>query len=197
MTRSRRITPAGVLALIALVLALAGGAFAAKPGKKLPKDSVTSKQVVDGSLTGADVADGSLSPSDFSGSVAGPQGPAGPQVQRGPAGPQGELGPQGPMGSAGVVQLQRVQADRSIPANAGTSAEVACPAGKSPIAGGYEVIGSPMQIKGSFPANTAGSSSQPLNGWSVPVFNNNGSAQTLRVYAVCATVNGGFPNPGA
>ncbi len=71
-----------------------------------------------------------------------------------------------------------------------------CPTGKSPIAGGYEVIGAPMAIKLDAPTNTAGSSTAPLNAWSAQAVNTSGSSSTLRVYAVCATVTGGFPNPG-
>jgi hypothetical protein len=92
-----------------------------------------------------------------------------------------------------VANLQRVQKDQSIPANAGTSVDAKCPAGKVAIAGGYEVIGSPMQIKGEIPSASSGTSG--IDSWTVAVFNNNGSAVTLRVYAICATVQGGFPAP--
>jgi hypothetical protein len=92
-----------------------------------------------------------------------------------------------------VANLQRIQKDQSIPANAGTSVDAKCPAGKVAIAGGYEVIGSPMQIKGEIPTASTGTSG--IDTWTVAVFNNNGTAVTLRAYAICATVQGGFPAP--
>jgi hypothetical protein len=54
------------------------------------------------------------------------------------------------------------------------------------------VIGSPMQIKGEIPT---ASGANGIDSWTVAVFNNNGSAVTLRAYAICATVQGGFPAP--
>ena len=177
--KNARITPSAVIAVIALVLACAGSAVA---GSK-----ITGKKIKDETITAKDVKDGSLTAAELSGDFTGPQGPAGTN---------GTNGTDGTDGTDGVANLQRVEAQQSIPASAGTSLDAVCPAGKSPIAGGYEVVGSPMQIKGSFPTNSAGSSSAPLNAWTVAVFNNNGSAQTLVTYAVCATVEGGFPNPG-
>lgn len=76
--RIRAIRPSGVVAVLALCLAIGGTAVAAK--------SITGKQVKNNSLTGKDIKDETLSPDDFNGSVEGPQGPAGQQGQTGPAG---------------------------------------------------------------------------------------------------------------
>lgn len=104
--------PSGVVALLALVLALAGTATAAKV--------ITGKQVRNESLTGKDVKDGSLGAADFSGSVQGARGPAGESGPAGPAGPAGPQGPAGPAGTAvayGHITFQggqlRLDADRS------------------------------------------------------------------------------------
>lgn len=78
--------PAFAVAVLALVVAFAGGAFAATKidGKTIKKGTVASKQVKNGSLTGTDVKDGSIAKADLDGAtVAALQGPAGPQ---GPAG---------------------------------------------------------------------------------------------------------------
>ena len=75
-----------VVSLVAVVLAMAGTATAAK--------MISGKQIKDASITGKDVKDGSLTSKDLDGSVTGQRG------ERGPAGPQGPAGAQGPAGSA-------------------------------------------------------------------------------------------------
>jgi len=85
-----RISPSMVVAVVALVLALAGTGYAAAA---LPKNSVTSKQVVDRSLRAADFASNQL--------------PAGRPGAPGPAGPAGATGPQGPAGPSEVLIAPR------------------------------------------------------------------------------------------
>ncbi len=103
--------------VIALALALAGGAWA---GKRYIITS--SSQVKNGSLTGADIRNHSLKLTDFAkgtphqlvaaankqgisvqgiGGPEGPKGNTGPQGPSGPQGPKGDKGPQGPDGPRG------------------------------------------------------------------------------------------------
>lgn len=71
MQRRRVPRPAAVIAVIALVLAMAGGAWALK---KAPKNSVVSKSVKNGTLKSPDVKNGSLKGFDLKdGSVEGLQ----------------------------------------------------------------------------------------------------------------------------
>jgi hypothetical protein len=99
------------LGVIALALALTGGAWA---GKRYLITS--SSQVKPGSLTGADIKNHSLTLKDISSGArgsfeppvvqrqrgpAGPRGPKGATGGAGPAGPQGATGPQGPQGDEG------------------------------------------------------------------------------------------------
>jgi hypothetical protein len=106
-----RPSPAMVVSVIALIVALGGTSYAAL---KLPKNSVSTKQlkksavtnskiknnavtgakVKSASLTGSDIKDHTLSGRD----IAGGSLPAGAQ---GPVGPQGTVGPQGPKGDTG------------------------------------------------------------------------------------------------
>jgi hypothetical protein len=79
--RQFRPTPAGVIACLALAIALGGSAFAATT--LVPRNSVGSAQVINGSLLKKDFKRG--------------------QLQRGPQGPQGEQGPQGPEGAVGKL----------------------------------------------------------------------------------------------
>jgi hypothetical protein len=69
VSRSRkvRISPAMVIACVALLVALGGGAYAAF---KLPKNSVGTKQIKNDAVTGAKVKDGSLKPADVGNVVA-------------------------------------------------------------------------------------------------------------------------------
>ena len=91
--RLRSISPATVIALVALFVSLTGTATAIT--------LITGRNVKDGSLTGQDVKDGSLTRADLSAAtLAGPRGPAGPV---GAAGEPGEPGLRGPQGIEGVA----------------------------------------------------------------------------------------------
>jgi hypothetical protein len=79
-----------VVALVAIVLAMTGSAFAARA-----------------LITGADIKDGSISRADLSGrtikSLKGKRGPAGPAGRDGSVGPKGAQGSTGPAGPGGAV----------------------------------------------------------------------------------------------
>jgi hypothetical protein len=96
------------LAVIALCLALAGGAAAVATitGKDIANGTITGKDVKNGSLRGADVKNGSLGAKELSArarrSLRGKTGPAGPA---GPAGPKGDTGPRGPAGPSGDTRI--------------------------------------------------------------------------------------------
>jgi hypothetical protein len=85
--RRLRLSPAGVVAVIALVFAMAGGAFAANNQGQGASASAKAKK-------GPRGPKGATGPAG----AAGAQGPAGPQ---GPVGPAGKEGPQGPQGVPG------------------------------------------------------------------------------------------------
>jgi hypothetical protein len=94
-TRIARVSPALMVAMLALLVALSGTAIATTSA------IVTGKQIVNGSITGADVKNRSLRPIDFRGSLRGPrglQGITGPQGPQGPAGIAGQPGPKGDQG---------------------------------------------------------------------------------------------------
>ena len=89
---------ANVTSVLALFVALSGGAYAAAV---LPRNSVGPKQLQKGAVTSAKVKDGTLRRRDFRvGQLpAPPQGSAG---QPGPAGPKGEAGAPGANGAPGI-----------------------------------------------------------------------------------------------
>ena len=91
-----RISPAMVVAMVALFVALTGTAVATSSA------FVTGDQIKNGSITGIDVKNRSLTARDFRGSVRGPQGLTGPPGLTGAQGPQGPAGPKGDQGLQGV-----------------------------------------------------------------------------------------------
>ena len=91
MTRRFRVSPALVVASLALLVALGGTSFAAV-NVLAPRNSVASPQVVDFSLLRKDFKPGQV-----------PAGPRGRTGARGPAGPAGPAGAAGPAGTAGAV----------------------------------------------------------------------------------------------
>src|ERR1700748_1908548 len=75
----RRPSPALVVALLALFVALGGSASAAFiiTGRNVKNGSLTGKDVKNGSLGSSDVKNHSLTSKDIKGRVRGPRGPAG------------------------------------------------------------------------------------------------------------------------
>jgi len=103
----RRLSPALIVACIALLVSL-GGTSVAAVGQlarnsvgtpQLRNGAVTNLKLRNNSVTSAKVANRSLLRSDF----APGQLPAGPTGPQGPAGPAGSTGPQGPPGPAGAA----------------------------------------------------------------------------------------------
>jgi hypothetical protein len=115
--RFRKPSPALLVALLALFVALGGTSYAAL---KLPKGSVGAKQLKKNSVTSPKVKPGSLLLSDFKRSqrlaLRGPQGPQGLQ------GPQGTQGLQGPAGLPATKLWAKVSsATPSIVRNSGAT----------------------------------------------------------------------------
>ena len=119
-TDRRRPSGAMVVAIVALVMSMAGTATAAK------FLITSSSQIKDGAVSGRDVRDRSLSASDLSPSAlkaiagqgsprAGGDGAAGAKGDRGaagPAGPAGAQGPKGERGAQGTAGPQGAKGDR-------------------------------------------------------------------------------------
>jgi hypothetical protein len=138
--RMSRLSPATVISLIALFVALGGTAFAVS--------KVTGADVKDSSLTGKDIKDGSLAAKDADDSLAGqpgPRGPQGPQGAQGPQGPQGLPGGTGPTGPPGVpgapatTTFTTPQNSTAFDVTAQKELSVSCPAGSKVSGGGFVV----------------------------------------------------------
>jgi hypothetical protein len=168
-------SPAFVLALIALFVALTGGAVAAGV-VPLARHAVTA-----GTASNA-LKFGGRTPvqlkTDFRGvrGMRGPTGPAGPQGQ---AGPQGPAGPAGASG-AGTVSVHSASWSLTTGGTAGDMNDftVSCGAGQKAISGGYTSDGSVLTFQ-----------SRPTpadDGWSLYLDNaDKTAAHSGTVYAVC------------
>ena len=104
--------PATILAILALVLASAGGAAAAH--------LITGRDIAKGTITGANVKDGSLSVKDLSGSTR--------AALAGAAGPAGAVGPQGPAGGGGAKGDPGLKGDKG---DAGGTGDGTVPSGQT------------------------------------------------------------------
>lgn len=175
----RRVTPSLVIAVLALVLACSGGAFAAST-------LITGKQIKNSSITGADVKNKSLTPSDFKGSVKGDDGARGPQ---GPAGPAGLPGAQGAQGAAGTLASTTVVKGPDVPSGAsgsGTNVQAStatCPAGTVVTGGGWDTGVRDFIAN----ANPSG------NGYFVIAVNTGSLTSHIQAYAVCGQASGAAP----
>lgn len=88
---SRRLSPALVVAMIALFAALAGTSIAAV-AQLVPRNSVGTAQLRNNAVTSTKIRNGTIGVADLTRSARrpGPAGPAGSPGPQGPAGPQGQ-----------------------------------------------------------------------------------------------------------
>src|SRR6185503_14830348 len=94
----RRPSPATVISLVALFVALGGTGYAAV--QLAPRNSVGSTQVINGSLQKVDLSKKAVTALKGN---RGARGPAGAQGAAGPAGAAGATGPAGAVGATGPV----------------------------------------------------------------------------------------------
>jgi hypothetical protein len=130
-----RISPALVVAIVALMAALGGTAVARAviTGKDIAKDSITSRHVRNGSLQYDDLAP-SMRKAMKPATTAGPQGPQGPQGPEGPRGEQGQQGQQGPQGPAGKDGWSCKDASGNVKPECTGSSSQSPPAGNTLLA---------------------------------------------------------------
>lgn len=109
----RKPSPATVISLVALFVALGGTSYAAITitGANVRNSSLTGADIKNDSLASPDIRNGSLLAKDFKPGqlpagglgVPGPQGSAGPKGDTGATGPKGDTGAAGPKGETGAT----------------------------------------------------------------------------------------------
>jgi hypothetical protein len=197
----RRSAPGIVLGIIALVVAAAGGAYAATSGGG--KISVCVSKSGGGLYKAKHCASGD---SKLSWNVTGPKGktgPAGPSGSRGASGPTGPTGstggtgPTGPPGPAGnnvtVTETNTV----SVANGTYNVAEVTCPSGDQALGGGVDennvltmqVTSSGPLIGGARTINIANGQHGSADGWYAAGVNHSGSAAPLTASVICAPIS--------
>jgi hypothetical protein len=147
-----RLSPAMVVASLALLVALGGTSVAAVSAiaphsvgtLQLKSFSVGTLQLKANAVTAGKVKNGTLTRLDFAAGQL-PAGSAGPAGPAGAVGPKGDKGDKGNNGDPGISGLQLVGG--SVVGGAGNHvATVACPAGKKAIGGGYSTGGAPADL---------------------------------------------------
>jgi hypothetical protein len=166
-TVRRHISPGVIVAVIAVVVAMSGSAYAAS--------KITGAQIKDGTITSADIRNHSLKATDLSGGVV--------RGAQGPMGPAGPSGPSGPAGLPGVSGIQTVESPHIslVPGGFSPSGWVAqCPPGKVVIGTGWDTsVATPGFVK--------------AYGTFVGAFVYNDSSivvSDIHVQAICATASG-------
>lgn len=137
-----RLTFANVVSCIALFVALGGTGYAAL---RLPRDSVTSRELRAGAVGSSEVRDGTIRVQDlYCPRVSGtPPRTCLASLEQGPAGPPGVQGPSGPPGPAGLAGVIVVVGKSAVDSNASKTATARCPEGKVALSGypGIELPG--------------------------------------------------------
>jgi len=170
-----RPSPALVVALLALFIAMAGTGYAAT---KLPANSVGSKQIKANAVVSSKIKDGSLTRKDFAAS----QLPAGAQGLQGLPGLQGAAGAPGAQGAQGAEGPPAVTFIDVASSATGTGAQTAsCPPGEIATGGGGD--SSDGLVATSRPIINV-MTGLPI-AWTATAKHDNGTAANVTAWAVC------------
>jgi hypothetical protein len=179
-------SPAVVIAMIALLVALGGTAYGVS-AKHYPY--WTGVDIVDHSLSGVDIQNGSLGQVVFSRTarkaLKGNLGPAGPQ---GPQGNPGLNGQPGAKGDPGPINLSyKYGSIVTQPGNHQDFASATCGAGTYAVGGGVFSTGgyNTQHVNGSFPTFATGAVA--ATGWGAWVDNVSGlTTLQFQAYVICS-----------
>jgi hypothetical protein len=196
-----RLSPALLVAIVALTVALGGAAYAAIPDNGVIHGCYDSG----GSLKVIDTSTVQTCPKGYTSltwNQTGPQGntgvsgPAGPKGDTGAIGPQGPAGPQGPQGLQGVqgspgaagVSGYNVQTTEvTIQAGSVGGETVQCPPGQVALGGGWGagLVGHYFDINQSTPFTV----NTPNDSWHFVIDNESGIVINVGLDAICANAS--------
>ena len=191
--KSRRASPALVVSIIALSVALGGTSYAAIV---IPANSVGTKQIKKNAVTSAKVKDGSLLLADFGAGqlpagatgATGAAGATGTTGATGATGPKGEKGDPGTNGTNGATTVAvRQSPSTPVAASAIVSATAQCLPGERATGGGYDVSGLGEFATFALDSHPTDTAALP-NGWTVKVNNTSAFAGNPQSSAVVAKV---------
>jgi hypothetical protein len=157
----RKPTPSMMVALLALLIALSGTAFAAST--LVPRNSVGSAQIINHSVKKVDL---------------------GTPLPRGARGPQGPQGPQGNQGAVGIATVGSTAGPATgMCANGGGSCQVGsstaeCPSGSVVVGGGY--VSSSVDVVVPYALRVTGTT------YGVIAINYTATPETIQAQAICA-----------
>ena len=168
-------SPSIVVAIVALVVALAGTAFAQTV---LPRNSVGPRQLRTGAVTSSDIKDRTIRLTDISRTARSQL-----RGQQGPAGPPGPPGASGTGTGTGAVNLVVQPQAGTVQFGQTNSTTATCPAGRRVTGGGARVdTGTDVSVRESYPSGTNNSTS-----WTVRMGNDDVSGiANYTVFAICA-----------
>ena len=169
---SRRPSPALVVALIALFVALGGTSYAAVT---LPRNSVGTAQIRNRAVTQTKIAKKTLA------ALRSRRGATGPQGRPGPAGAKGTPGLPGP------VDLTYVTVESTALAGMSETADATCPAGMV-VTGGGLLPATPMgnQVNVDESDWVTSTTNGPPDTWEGVLYNSTGTDVNFFVDAICA-----------
>jgi hypothetical protein len=167
--RTRRPSPALVVSMLALVIALSGVAYA---GTQLPINSVGTKQIQNGAVTSPKLHNGAVATAKLhNGAVTTAK------IKNGTV-TASKIADDAIGASALGTITERSATSAPIAAGASGSASVQCNAGEQVLSGGNDgVLAAGYDI--------VASRFQPPNGWSVFLFNDTAASHTVTVRAYC------------
>lgn len=140
LARLLRVSPAMVVAVIALFVALTGTAVATT------SVLITGKQIKNGSITGLDIKNKSVTARDIKGQLRGVRGLSGTPGAKGDKGDRGDKGDAGAKGDPGITGYQIINVSSAADSNSSKNAQAFCPAGMKVIGGGAVVFPSSAPV---------------------------------------------------
>ncbi len=182
-----RPSPALVVSIIALLVAMGGTGYAAF---SLPKNSVGTKQLQRGAVTPAKVAKSTIR------LFKGQKGKTGAQGLKGDTGAPGATGTTGPQGPAGTNAATHTIVRTATTSVADKTSDVAlahCNAGEVAVGGGggFTTTDPPLkeaiQRTGPLVGGLVASAGQTPDGWFARGDNESGAANDLFAYAICVS----------
>jgi hypothetical protein len=184
--RIRLLSPATIIACIALLVALGGTAMAGVliTGSQIKDNTVSTLDITNGTVRSIDVKNNAITSLDILNGTLKAVDFAPGQLPVGPAGAAGPQGSPGAQGAPGLAAVEIVTVDSANSSTGVKQADATCPAGKKVIGGGAHLYGAggDIALDESYPSS--------VSTWRATAWEVNATALSWHVsaFAICATV---------